>query len=80
MWQHDYADDQGTPHAHAAELIQSAQQLVELEDGAELTIVPSLMDGDNQDLIHVPQAGDEAMKHASMEYRHQPSYILFPEL
>eukprot|EP00978_Attheya_sp_CCMP212_P027360 scaffold91629_cov59-Attheya_sp.AAC.3 len=69
------------PHgAHVAKLIQSAYQLVKLEEGAELTIVPSLMDGDNQDVIYVLQAGDEAMEHASMEYRHQPSYILFPEL
>jgi hypothetical protein len=66
----------------APRVISQRDELVALEEGSELCIVPSLTigAGDNEDMTYVLKSGDAAMKLASLKDKHKPAFILFPKL
>jgi hypothetical protein len=61
-------------------IISKDHELVGLEDGDELTLVPSLSREDSKALTYVLRSGTDAMRQASMANQCQPAFVLFPEL
>jgi hypothetical protein len=71
-----------TSPGYAPRMISHQDELVALEEGSELSIVPSLNHGPghNEDMTYVLKSGIDAMKEASLMYKHKPAFILFPKL
>jgi hypothetical protein len=61
-------------------IISKDHELVGLEDGDALTLVPSLSREDSKALTYVLRSGTDAMREASMANQCQPAFVLFPEL
>jgi hypothetical protein len=61
-------------------IISSDHELVGLEDGDELTIVPGLSREDNKDMTYILKSGTDGMREVSMAKKYQPAFVLFPEL
>jgi hypothetical protein len=60
--------------------ISEQDELVGLEEDDQLSIVPSLDAGNNEDMTYVLKSGTDAMKAASFKEKQKPAFILFSKL